>query len=319
MLTTYDHISQNTRKTIIIILLFPIVLIALMYITVLLVSVFTHDPSLPYTAVQGANSIALFVSPAIIGICFLWIMISYFSGSKMMMGIAGAREVQRNDTPEIYALVENTARAAGLPMPKVYIMDDDSLNAFASGRNPENSAVALTKGIINKLNKSELEAVIAHEMAHIGNRDVRTNMIIITGIGVLTLLGEIMIRVGSRMRGKNNPGPIIAILGLVLVLYGMFLAPLIMYALSRRREYQADATGALITRNPGALASALAKISGNSRVEALDKVPLMSAACVGEATGKKTSFFSFLSGLTSTHPPIERRIAALKQMDGQNR
>lgn len=302
-----------------IILLFPLVLAVLMYFTVLGIAAFTHEPESTHTVVETANFLAMQIFPYIFIGAFVWIAISWFTGGNMMLATAGAREIRRNDNPEIYSLVENIARTAGMPMPKVYIIPDNSLNAFATGRNPENSAVALTAGIIQKLNRSELEGVIAHEMAHIGNRDVAVMMLVITGIGILTMAGQLMFRLGIRVRGKKSPGPIIAALGIILMLYGVFLAPVIMYALSRRREYQADATGALITRNPGALASALAKISGDSRVEALDGAPLMSAACISSAAHNEegVSVSAFFSNLYSTHPPIKDRIEVLNRMDGQ--
>ncbi|MDR0735077.1 MAG: M48 family metallopeptidase [Elusimicrobiota bacterium] len=323
MLTLYDHIGANKRKTAIIILLFPLVLSLMMYMTVLAVAYFMHDAAAQYTPVQAANAMAAGIFPFVIAAALIWTAISWFAGDSMMLAVAGAREIQRADNPEIYSLVENTARAAGLPVPRVFIMRDDSLNAFATGRNPRHCAVALTSGIIKKLNRSELEGVIAHEMAHIGNRDVSTMMLVIMGIGAITTIGELMVRVGGRMRGRKNPGPFIAMLGVVLMLYGVFLAPLIMYALSRRREYQADATGVLITRNPEALASALAKISGDSRVEALDSMPLMSSACISNAARggggaeEGAGFMGFIASLYSTHPPIRERIEILNRLDGQ--
>lgn len=223
------------------------------------------------------------------------------------MRAAGAVEIKRKDSPEIYSLVENIAATAGAPTPRVFIMNTQTLNAFATGRDPEHSAIALTIGIINKLNRPELEAVIAHEMGHIVNRDIRLTMLVSTGIGVLTLLGQILIRV--RARGKNGQAALVMnIAGLVFLFYGAFLAPIIMLALSRRREFQADATSAYLTRNPLALASALEKISGRSEVEALKDNTLVSAACIEKAVSPK----KFLSGLFSTHPPIEERVKVLR-------
>jgi heat shock protein HtpX len=322
MMTIYDHIDANVRKTAVIIFLFPLALAVLMYLTVYAIAHFMHDPRSGYSVLETANHISFTFLPWILGGALLWMIISWFSGDKMMLATAGAKEIQRADNPEVYALVENTARAAGLPIPKVFIINDESLNAFATGRSPEHSVVAFTTGIIKKLNRSELEGVAAHELSHIGNRDVRTMMLVITGIGVITMMGQLCFRIGIRMRGKKNPGPLIALLGIALMLYGTFLAPLIMYALSRRREYQADATAALITRNPGALASALAKISGDSRVEALDGMPLMSSACISNAAaggsgGEGAGVMAFLSSLYSTHPPVRERIEALNKMEGR--
>ncbi|MDR1684702.1 MAG: M48 family metallopeptidase [Elusimicrobiota bacterium] len=317
MPTLYDNIAANRRKTFVLVLLFPLLLTLLMYATVLAFAHFTRDPQSPYTALESANSLALTIFPFIIGGSFLWLLISYYTGGNMMLSAAGASEILRSDNPEIYSLVENVAITAGMPTPKVYIIGDSSLNAFAAGRDPQHSSLALTKGLIQKLDRSELEAVVAHEMAHIANRDVRLMTLVITGIGILTLLGEIIFRAGMRGRGKKSQGLLIVLLGLVIMLYGFALAPLIMYAISRRQEYQADATAALTTRNPLALAGALKKISADSGLEALDAMPLIGAACIADAKARGgKSFLEGLSGLYATHPPIEARIAALKQIAG---
>ena len=222
------------------------------------------------------------------------------------MSMAGAKEIYRKDNPEIYSLVQNVAATAGAPVPRVFIIQTNAMNAFATGRDPEHAAIALTTGIIVRLNRPELEAVIAHEMGHIINRDIRLTMLISTGIGVLTLLGQILLRVN--IRGKNNQlGVVLKIVGLLLLIYGAFLAPIIMFAMSRNREYLADATSAYLTRNPEALASALEKISGESVVKSIKDKPLISAACI-----EKASLSSSFMGLFATHPPIVERIRVLR-------
>jgi len=248
----------------------------------------------------------------------IWISIAYFLGDSMILHSAEAKSLLKSQNPEIYRLVENVAITAGLPMPKVYIINDESLNAFATGRTPETASIALTTGIIKKLNKTELEAVIAHEMGHIGNRDIRLMLMIIVGISFFTFVGEILFRLGFYMKsGIKNPGPFIVFLGMAFLVFGYFIAPLIRLAISRRREFLADSTSALLTRNPEALASALQKISQDARVEILDNRPLVAAICIAPPGGKRESFFATIAGLYKTHPPVEERIKALLEMVGK--
>ena len=201
-------------------------------------------------------------------------------------------------------------------MPQIYIVDDESLNAFATGRDPKHASIALTTGIINKLEPLELEGVIAHEMAHIGNRDIRLNMMIITGLSVFAFLAE-MIGRSLRYPISNNKDSgkikilLLAVM-LALIVFNFFVAPIIQMAISRAREYAADATGALITRNPRALASALQKISSDARVEILDGKKTMSTACIADPREPKVAFQSMLA----THPPIRTRIKRLMEMVG---
>jgi len=320
MKTVYDLIQENNRKTIWLVLLFPIILSALIYLFIYLNTVLTFSPNFdsPYgfrTPLQLTNDTALIVIPIVLFISIVWLIISFYRGDKMLLRAAGSYEISKRDNPVVFRLVENLAIASGLPMPKIFIIPDESLNAFATGRDPEHSAIALTTGIIKKLNKMELEAVIAHEMAHIQNRDIRLMVLTIAGIGFVTILGHILIR--TRGGGRNNGGGIIVILGLVFLIFGYILAPLLRFAISREREYLADASGAFTIRNPEAMASALRKISVDARVENLDKTPEMSAMCIANPLDKRKTAAKFLSGLSSTHPPIEDRIARLMNMTGE--
>ena len=197
--------------------------------------------------------------------------------------------------------------------------DDDSLNAFATGRDPQHASIALTKGIVKKLERVELEGVVAHELAHVENRDIRLMLLIVAGISFFTFAGEFCLRQalysGRRRSSKGGNGALVwLVVGIFCMVYGYLLAPVIRFALSRQREYQADATAALTTRNPRALASALQKISGDPRVEALDKRESMAAMCI-ESPLAKAGLFSRLSGLWATHPPIDKRIKVLLDMD----
>ena len=317
-LNLYDEIANNKRKTAFILLLFPLVLAGLVYTTILFVFYFTGASSSAVTSsidFDSVNTISTIAVGVTITLAVIWAIVSWFAGDHIVLDSAGAREISRSTHPEIYVLVENLTIATGLPLPRIYIMDDDSLNAFATGRDPEHASLALTRGIINKLNKAELEGVIGHELGHIANRDIRLTMLVATYIGAITLFGQILIRwAASSSRNKNgrNGGMItiaLLVLGFVFIIYGAIFAPLISLALSRRREFQADATSAYMTRNPKGLASALEKISTDSRVEALDGKSVVAAACIAHAGDPHA-----LTSLFATHPPIEERIAKLRSM-----
>ena len=349
--TVYDHIEQNNRNTVFLILMFPACLAVIIYILLFAALALTGEPSIiadglylaemlhinpldmnaesveivPAAAVASMGITLMAVVPIF---CFtsLWMLIAYLSGDKMILRASDAAAVSKPDNPEVYRLVENVAIAAGLPCPKLYIIKDDSLNAFATGRNPENASITLTTGILAKLNRQELEAVIAHEMGHIGNRDIRLMLLIIIGIGAMSFLTDVMFRSLNSFsytqgrRDKNSGGFMIVLLviALALMIFSLLVAPILRFALSRSREYAADTTSALITRNPGALANALQKISEDSRVEVLDKMPTVGALCIANPLGKgRKRLFDWVSGLYATHPPIAKRIAALREMDGQ--
>lgn len=323
MATIYEHIDQNKRRTVLLVLLFPLAFALLIAATVGVLVWLSHDPnaaaryggSLTPQQVQLVQA-GLWLVPVCWAVAVLWIIISYFTGDKMMLSGAGAIEIAREDQPEIFRLVENLCITRGLPLPRIYIIDDSSLNAFATGRDPFHASVALTKGIVQKLDRAELEGVIAHELAHVENRDIRLMLITVAGISFFTFAGEMLLRLGvSGRRGKNSGNLLLVLLGLVFLVYGYFLAPLIRLAVSRQREYQADATAALTTRNPQALARALQKISADSRVEVLDKRESMAAMCIANPL-EHMGLFSSLSGLLATHPPIQKRIEALLDMDG---
>jgi len=258
--------------------------------------------------------LCLMIYPFVLIVAFIWILISYFSGGKMILGMAHARQVTFDDNKELYRLVENTAIMAGLPMPKIFIIEDNSLNAFATGRNPKEASIAVTRGIVDKLDEAELQTVIAHELAHIGNRDIRLMLITIAGIGCFLFFGEMLIRVAFRSGrggGKNSGKAVLVLLaiGVFCLIFGYIVAPILRFALSRRREYQADSTAVKITRDPDALIRALSKISGDPRVEALDTNRLVGNMCIA-SPGK----VGFISKLYLTHPPMDKRIEALRGM-----
>ena len=315
MATTYEHIAQNKWRTWLLVLLFPVAFAVLTWVVFFVIFHLLgwNLSSDPTTASW------LYALPVVCWVvAMIWMAISYFTGDKLLLNSADAIPVTPKDQPEIYRLVENLCMSRGLPLPRIYIMDDESLNAFATGRDPEHASVALTKGIVKKLDRSELEGVISHELSHVENRDIRLMLITVAGISFFTFVGEMCFRVALSSRhsrnSKNSATGIFLLLGGICMLYGLVFAPLIRLAISRQREYLADATGALMTRNPKALANALRKISGDCRVEALDKRASMAAMCIENPLAKQ-NLFSWMTGLMATHPPIQKRIAALEEMD----
>lgn len=238
---------------------------------------------------------------------------SYWYSDKAILSMNNAKPIKKQDNPELYRIVENLSITAGLPMPKIYIMNDASPNAFATGRDPQHGVVCVTQGLLDKLEKSELEGVIAHELSHIGNRDILLSSVIVVLVGLIALLSDWAMRSLFWGRGrrdeKGNLGLIMLIIGVAAAILAPIAASLFRLAISRKREFLADASGSLLTRYPEGLARALEKISQ-------DPVPLKTASNAtshifisNPLKGKK------LSKLWMTHPPIEERVRILRQMD----
>ncbi len=296
----YDRIASNRRET--------FFLMAIFFVVVAVAS----------TAVGIYFGLPVGLAPIVIVFVILFAVFSYFGSDGVALGVSGAKQVSKEDEPELYRLVENLCIGAGLPMPKVYVIEDGSMNAFATGRDPEHASVAVTRGLMGKLDRQEMEGVLAHELSHIGNRDTLLMTTVVVLIGVLTLLADVALRMtlfgaGGRnsYRDKNNTaGAVIAIVAIFAMITAPIVARLISLAISRQREYLADASGALLTRYPEGLASALEKIKG-------DTDPL-------DAATKATAHLYFvnplhdhasaLNNLFSTHPPIDERIKLLRAM-----
>lgn len=239
--------------------------------------------------------------------------ISYWYSDKIVLALSGAQPIEKSDNPELYRIVENICITAGLPVPKIYILPEAQPNVFATGRDKDHAVVAVTAGILQKLEKSELEGVIAHELSHIGNRDMFLATVIVVLVGVISLLSNFFLRMGrfsGRRRDRDSGGGILLIFGLLGAILAPLVATLIQLAISRKREFLADADGALLTRYPEGLARALEKISR-------DAVPL------GSANPSTSHLYivnpfkeeSWLTNLFSTHPPIEERIKILREME----
>ena len=309
-MNVYDHIAANNRRTFVILCAFPIALFVIVFLSFWVGLQFT--PSRPGDVMGVALEFSLKFFPLIALVAFIWIAVSCFVGDDIILAMAHARAITFEENRELFRLVENTAIMAGLPTPKIYMINDVSMNAFATGNKPESASISLTTGIVDSLDKTELQAVIAHELAHIGNRDTRLMMITVVGIGCFIFLGEMILRIGRGAKKSGKGILIIFVLGTACLVFGYIVAPILRFALSRRREFQADATAVKIYRDPEALARALKKISENPRVEALDSSPLAGNMCIADPAKA-----GFISRLYATHPPIHDRITALGNMTGR--
>jgi heat shock protein HtpX len=290
----YEEIAANKRRSFILVFLFMLFLLFLGWIF-----------GQAYGAGQVGLAIALIVAVIIT-------LITFFEGDKMVLGISRAKPVDPKENPYLANVVEGLAIAAGVPPPKTYIIKDSAPNAFATGRDPKNAAIVVTSGLLDKLNRLELEGVVAHEMSHVKNYDIRYAMLVAVMVGTVALISDWMLRsffFRGRRRDRSGGG-IILLLALVLAILAPIVAQLMRLALSRQREYLADADGALLTRYPEGLASALEKISKDTEpLEAANKATahLYIVNPLLEHGGR-------LNNLFSTHPPAEERIKRLRAM-----
>lgn len=291
------QIRRNNTRSTIILLCFPLLILAGVYAFFF----FTIGKD----NMEQVNSMFIKTIPFIAGGVVIWFLIAYFANASMIRMATQAHTLERRDNMRVYNLTENLCMTVGMKMPKLYVIDSPALNAFASGIDEKSYAVTLTTGIIEHLNDEELEGVIAHELTHIRNRDVRLLIISIIFVGILSFLVQILFRsvlYGGRRRDNKDNRLVLVALAIAAVAY--LLSILFKFALSRKREYLADAGAVEMTRNTKAMASALRKISGNSEVEEV------------KSDDVKQMFIhhNSLAGLFSTHPPIEKRIAVLEQM-----
>lgn len=241
----------------------------------------------------------------------IYALIGYFAGGKMAVAMHGAKEIEEQDNPRFYRIVENLTITVGMPMPKVYIIEDPAMNAFATGRNPEHAIVAATSGLINELDDAELEGVMAHELGHVKNYDIRVSLLAFALVSVAAIISDILLR-SVIWGGSNNRdrGGIVVLIGLAFAVLTPITAKLLQLAISRQREYLADATGALTTRYPEGLASALEKIG--KKGSSLKRQNTATAHLFFSNPLKRSNASRFFS----THPPIEDRVQRLRDMGG---
>lgn len=301
------QIRKNNLNSMLLLAAFPVLLMAMFYVFFLFVA------EEPY---ESPDEMFANTLPAILIGTAVWFLIAWSSHSALIRMATGSKPLERKENMRVYNLVENLCIAQGMPLPKVYVIEDDSLNAFASGIDRSSYAVTLSRGIINKLDDAELEGVIAHELSHIRNRDVRVLIISIIFVGIFAFLAEMALRSlrfsgssGRRSRDSKGSGGIILI-AIAVTAVAYLLSLLLRFGISRKREYMADAGAAEMTKNPQALASALRKISADPAIEAVTRRDVAQLFIDNPQAGSKK--FS-IAGLFATHPPIDERIRLLEQ------
>ena len=305
MASVYTHQSSNVAKTYLLMGLFLMVIVGLGYF----ISLYYNSPGLLYIAII----FSLFMNIA-----------SFWFSDKIVLSISKARPVERREFFDLYTVTENLSITAGLPIPKIYVIDDPAPNAFATGRDKEHAVVAVTTGLLQKMERTELEGVIAHELSHIGNRDILLMSAVVVLVGLISIISDMFLRgmvfgptsqglrgaSGGRDSDRGNIGGILAIVGIVLIVLSPIIAALIKLAISRRREFLADASGALLTRYPEGLAKALEKIESYNMPMKVKSNATAHLFISNPFGNKKAS----ISGLFQTHPPIAERIKILREI-----
>jgi len=308
MINIYEAIDANKRKSAIVIIAF-----------VLFVTLAVYVLSQSFSVYLGYQPGGL----GIVGMAFiisgLMSIGSYYFSDKIVLGISGAKPASRKENFDFYTVVENLSIAAGIPKPKLYVIDDTAPNAFATGRDPKHAVICATTGLLDKLNRTELEGVVAHEMSHIKGYDIRLAGIVAVLVGIVALLGDWFLRFSWRGRRSsdrraNQLDAIFLLLGLLFAILAPIIAKLIQLAISRRREFMADAGAVSITRQPQGLISALSKISKDTEPLEVANKATAHFYIVNPFKGKVHGALGWFSGLFNTHPPVSERIKTLKQM-----
>jgi len=298
MINIYEQVDRNKRRSIVVMVLFVI------FITLFVWAI--------------ANLLGY--GPSVIGMALIFSGIisfgSYWWSDKIILGISGARPAQRNKDFNFFTVSENLAMAARIPKPKLYVIDSPALNAFATGRDPKHAVICVTSGLLEKLNRTELEGVVAHELSHVKNYDTRLMSIVTILVGMVVLIGDFFIRRsffgGSRNRQSGNFGAIMLVVGIVVALLSPLIAKLIQLAISRRREFLADASAVLVTKFPPGLINALEKISEDKHNLKTATKATENLFIMNPFKGKQSK--GWLTGLFNTHPPVNERISVLKGM-----
>jgi heat shock protein HtpX len=311
--------SRNNWRSVALLVVFPLLVVVLTFAFVFILSFFSEretyeflgEPMLP-TMWNASKAMFVNILPWVIGGVALWFLIAFMFNTHIINHATHSRPLERTENKRIYNLVENLTMASGMKMPRINVIESDALNAFASGINDRTYTVTLTTGIIDALSDEELEGVIAHELTHIRNRDVRVLIVSIVFVGIFSLIMSAAFNAMPHIRGKNSgPARLILLAVGIVAAVGVLLSSLTKFAISRKREYMADAGAAEMTRRPVALAMALRKISGNPNIDNVKRDDVAQLFIHHGAKGKKSG--GFMAGLFSTHPPIEQRIEILEQ------
>lgn len=288
----YKAIAANKRKTMLMMIVFVLIIAGLGWVF----AAYIGEPTILPFVLIGAGIYAIF---------------SYFAGSRMAMAMNGAREIQKRDNPRLWRIVENLAITEGMPMPKVYIINDPAPNAFATGRDPKHAIVGATTGLLDMMDDNELEGVMAHEIGHVKNYDIRVSMIAFALVAVIGILADILLRITifrPRDNNNNQAGAVFLVIGLLAAILAPLVAMLIQMAISRQREYLADASGAMTTRYPEGLANALEKIGSYGRGMRRQNASTAHLFFANPLRGKN------IANMFSTHPPVEERVKRLRNI-----
>lgn len=298
MATLYTQAEANTRKTILLITGFCVLLIGFGWL---------------FSYLLDSYVILVIAVILAIGQSFS----SYWYSDKIVLSTVKAKPIKKEDNPELYRLVENLCITAGLPMPKIYILNEAQPNAFATGRDKDHAVVVVTQGLLDKLERAELEGVIAHELSHIGNKDILLGTVVVILVGIIAILSDSFLRIsfwgGGRRDSRDEGGALMMVLGIFAAILAPLAAVLIQLAISRKREFLADATGALLTRYPEGLARALKKISSDQTPLKVANNSTAHLFIASPFRGKQSK--NWFTKLFSTHPPIEERVKALMEIN----
>ena len=311
-----QQIRRNNTNSFLLLIAFPVLLLGMFYIIIYFIAKDNASgyPDDNYPASIGHNAMFLAAVPFIIISVGIWFLIAWAGHATFIRLATGAKPLERKENKRIYNLVENLCISKGMKMPKINIIDDDSLNAFASGIDEKSYSVTLSRGMINKLNDEELEGVIAHELSHIRNRDVRLLIISIIFVGIFAFIAEVAfrsLRFAGRGKKDSKGGGAVILIAIVLTAIAYLISMLLRFGISRKREYLADAGAAEMTKKPYALASALKKISGDPYIEAVENRDV--AQLFIDNPKPSTHRSASWDNMFSTHPPIEKRIELLEQ------
>lgn len=297
MATLYTYADSNTKKTWLLMTGFLIFIIVLGWLFSFLLN----------------SSIILIIA---VVLSILMSFASYWYSDKIILRMTQAQLIKKKDNPELYRLVENLCITAGLPLPRIFIINESQPNAFATGRDADHAVVAVTRGLLEKLERSELEGVIAHELSHIGNKDMLLQTVVVVLVGVVAMLSDMFLRIsffgGGRRDSRDSSGAVLLVLGILAAILAPLAASLIKLAISRKREFLADATGALLTRYPEGLARALEKISQDQNPMRVANNSMAHLFISSPFRGKQSQ--NWFTKLFMTHPPVEERIKALRSM-----
>ena len=305
------HICDNNLKSIFLLTVFPLLIGVLVYLACLILAIAGESKDILYDSISFTFASMLFVIPAIL----VWFSIAFAFNKQIINAMTKSKGLERTDNPKIYNIVENLCISRGLPVPSIQVIEDESLNAFASGLSPRDSAITFSRGILNKLSDQEIEAVAAHELTHIINKDVRLMVVSIIFVGIIQTIADLIVRVNIKSNGKDSGSlaMVILLIKLIAFVLGFFVSVIVQLAISRKREFLADAGSVELTKTSEYLISALTKIDQDPRIEAVENRSV-AQMFFDNPLANKNGKVNFIDKMFMTHPSMDERIAALRMV-----